>query len=111
MGGDHPLSHEGCLYNEESCLPKIRDVRPTDLPEEVEQVSWVHAHMNTTLLLVFLTGCVVIGFIIKIILMLLIRWRKRKEARSFERKYSTTARTGDEDCSDEILWIFSEEYF
>jgi predicted permease len=69
----------------------LRVVSPSSLPEEIEEVSWVHAHMNTTLLLVFLTGCVVIGFIIKIILMLLLRWRKRREAQSFERKYSTTA--------------------
>merc|ERR1712226_237821 len=61
---------------------------PQDSVEDVTQTSESGLQLNTILLLLFVTGCVLLGVIIKLVMVYLTKWRKRKEAKSFERKYS-----------------------
>merc|ERR1711970_1033386 len=41
---------------------------------------------DTTVLIIFLLGCVVLGLCIKLCVVLLNKWRKKKEMQQFERK-------------------------
>merc|ERR1712080_9803 len=85
---DHPVSHaDHPAHQLPHSLPGSPQLQGS--VEGVVQTSESHLQLNTILLLLFVTGCLVLGVAVKLIMTSLTKWRKRKEAKSFERKYST----------------------